>query len=369
MADALEESLERDDGSDLLAPWFTGGTLLAAALTAAIWFPAGPTVMLERVVAVLVVACPCALALAHPLTGSAGLAVAARNGLLLRSVDALFRLAEIEHIALDKTGTLTCGTPRVTAAADEALRIAAGLERSSDHPVARAIVEETARRGIPFPLGEDIVEVPGRGIDGRVDGRRWSIRTGSAGTVVLQSEGLAHTLHLQDVPRDDTASFLEQIDDLEVPVTVLTGDIAAIAERVAGSLHLPFHAELDPLRKVRWLRERARPTLFVGDGLNDAPALANAHVGIAMGTGASTSLLAADGVIARDALMPIVVGVRVARAARAAKRRSLGRSVAYNLVAVGAAMAGLVNPLVAAIGMPISSLLVIYEAAKLRRSG
>jgi len=368
MASALEVSLDRDERTDPLAPWFTGGTLLAAALTAFLWFPAGPAVALERVVAVLVVACPCALSLAHPLTGAAGLAVAARKGLLLRSVDALFRLAEIEAIALDKTGTLTSGTPRVITADDEALRLAAGLERSSDHPVARAIIAEAVRREIPLPSGEDVVEVSGVGIHGMVDGEYWSIRAGPAGTVLVESASVVHTIRLRDTPRDDVVDVVEELNALDLPITVLTGDRAPIAARVAGHLDLPFHAELDPLQKAAWLRSTDRRTLFVGDGLNDTPALAFAHVGLAMGMGASTSVLAADGVVARDGLMPVVAGLRVARAAQAAKRRSLGRSIAYNLVAVGAAMAGLVNPLVAAVLMPISSLLVVYEATRLRRT-
>ena len=367
MADALEQSLDRSERTDLLAPWFTGATLLAAGVTAAFWAPAGAEIALERVAAVLVVACPCALALARPMTGAAGLALAARKGLLLRSVDALFRLAEVEEVALDKTGTLTGGVLKVSAADDDALRIAAGLERSSDHPIARAIVEEAIRRGIPLPLGHDIVELAGWGIRGQVDGESWTIRAGSGGSVLLEGDGIVHAIHFRDSPRPDVRAAIDRIAEMGIPITVLTGDMAAVADRVAGQLGLPFHAELDPLDKAAWLRARRHPTLFVGDGLNDAPALAAADVGIAMGSGASASILAADAVVARDALMPVAAGLDIARRTRAAMRRSLGRSIAYNLVAVGAAMAGWVNPLVAAVLMPISSLLVVYEASRLRR--
>lgn len=369
MAEALESSLDRDQRRDALAPWFTAGTLIAALATAALWASSGPDVVVERVVAVLVVACPCALALARPLTGAAGLAAIARNGLLLRSVDGLLRLGEVDRVALDKTGTLTRGTLAVAAADDEALRVAAGLERASDHPVARAIVGEAIRRRIPLPTGEDVVERVGTGITGRVDGVAWSLRSGGPGVVLLEGDGLVHAIRLRDVPRDDAAVSVAALRALGLPVTVLTGDRREVGERVASAMGADVASELDPLAKVAWLRDHPERILFVGDGLNDGPALAASHVGLAMGTGATASVLVADGVVARDALGPVVTGVRIARATRRAVTWSLGRSIAYNLVAVAAAMAGFVNPLVAALLMPISSLLVVRGAAKVARLG
>lgn len=368
MAAALEESLDRDHRVDVFAPWFTGGTLVAAVVTAAIWWPVGAAITLERVVAVLVVACPCALALARPLVGASGLAVAARRGVLMRSVDALLALADVEEVALDKTGTLTHGAMTVDTASDEAIRIAAGLERSSGHPVARAIVNEAVLRGIPLPGGRDVVETPGIGVTGWVDGERWTLRSGGPGIVLLDNGDTVHPLRLRDVPRNDAALAITRLVELGLPVTVLTGDKAKIAARIGAAVGAPAVAELNPLEKVAWIRDRDRPILFVGDGLNDGPALGAASVGIAMGSGASASVLAADGVVARDALAPVAAGLRVAKATRDAVRRSLGRSVGYNLVAVGAAMAGWVNPLVAALLMPISSLLVVWEAGRVERT-
>ncbi|MFT4625071.1 MAG: Cu2+-exporting ATPase [Myxococcota bacterium] len=367
MAAALEGSLEQDQRTDALASWFTGGTLLAAGLTTVLWWPHGVDRVLQHVVAVLVVACPCALALSRPLIGAAGLAAAARHGLLLRSIDGLLRLGEVREVALDKTGTITRGTLAVAAATDEALRIASGLERSSDHPVARAIVSEAIARGIPLPTGRDVVETVGVGIRGTVDGQMWTVRAGAPGVVLVEAGTVVHTVRLRDVPRDDAGAAIASLKATGLPVTVLTGDSEAIAQRVAAQVGVPAIAGLDPLEKAAWLRARSGPTLFVGDGLNDGPALSAAYVGLAMGSGASASILVADGVVARDGLGPVAAGLRIAAATQQAVRRSLGRSIAYNLVAVGAAMAGLVNPLVAAVLMPISSLLVVAEAARLER--
>lgn len=369
MAGALEERLGADERRDPVAPWFTAATLAAAALTWSGWTLAGSAGALEATVAVLVVACPCALALAHPLTAASGLAAAARRGLLLRSGDALVDLGAVELVALDKTGTLTRGTPEVVEASDADLRIAAGLERSSAHPVARAVIREAAKRGIALPLGTDVVETPGSGIRGVVDGVAYALRSGGPGVLALHGPDRVGRLLLRDVPRDDASDTVAALRAQGLDVAILTGDRAEVAERVAAEVGAPVLAELDPLAKAAWIEAQARPTLFVGDGLNDGPALAAAGVGVAMGTGAAASVWAADGVISDEGVGPVVAGLQIARATRQAIRRSRRRAVVYNVVAVGAAMAGLVNPLVAAVAMPISSLLVIWEAARLGRRG
>ncbi|MBK7349235.1 MAG: heavy metal translocating P-type ATPase [Gemmatimonadetes bacterium] len=363
--------------ADRIAPWFTVGTLVVAALTLAGWWVArglGPAI--ANTVAVLVVACPCALALAHPLAAAAGLASAARRGLLLRSSDALLRLADVTVAGLDKTGTLTAGTITVTEASDATLRVAAGLERYSVHPIARAITAEAARRGIPLPQPRDVRELPGTGISGEIDGRRWSLASAGAGAVRLTAEDGTGApgpalIRLGDTTRDDARQAVEALRRLGIRSVLLTGDHAAAAKRVGQDAGIPaVQARRDPAAKSAWVRAQQQAgerVLFAGDGLNDGPALAAADVGIAMASGAASTVLVADGIVSTGALGPVVAGIRAGQAARRMVNSSLRQAIIYNVVSVGAAALGLVNPLVAAILMPISSTLVIWNATRVER--
>ncbi len=359
--------------ADRIAPWFTAATLLAAALTfAATSLAAGTEAAITRTVAVLVVACPCALALSHPLAAAAGLGAAARRGLLLRSSDALLALGRVDTAVLDKTGTVTEGELAVTAADDAALRIAAGLERYSAHPVARAVTAEAARRGIPLPRAREVREVPGVGITGIVDGKPWRLQAGRPGEIWLTSEGgKPAAIALGDRVRPDARETVATLRRLGLEVVLLSGDHPEVAHRIGREAGIAaIQARAAPAAKAAWIagqQQAGHRVLFAGDGLNDGPALAQADVGIAMGTGAATSLLAADGLVAVASLAPVVAGIRAARAAARAIRSSLRRSLVYNVLAVSAAALGLVNPLVAAILMPLSSGMVIWNAARVER--
>jgi len=377
MAEELRDATDRGprtDAPDRLAPWFTGVTLLVAALTALVWASrSGWDAALAPTIAVLVVACPCALALARPLAAAAGLGAAARRGLFLRSADALLDLAEVDLVALDKTGTVTVGQPEVLEARDETLRVASALERHSGHPIARAIVDEAVRRGIPLPTAERVDEVPGKGVTGVVDGTPWQIEAGEPGQVQLAGPGAAAgTIRLGDTMRSDSRAVVEELVALGVEAVLLTGDHPEVARQIAADAGLTVAgARMAPTEKSSWLRDRAargRVTLFAGDGVNDGPALAEARVGVAMGSGAASSVLAADGVVARPSVRPLVAGIRAGRAAAAAVRGNRIRSVAYNIGAVAAAALGWVNPLVAAILMPLSSLLVVAGALGVERA-
>jgi Cu+-exporting ATPase len=320
-------------------------------------------------VAVLVVACPCALALSHPLAAAAGLGAAARRGLLFRSSDALLDLAEVDVAALDKTGTVTGGDMTVLAADDDVLRIAAGLERYSVHPVARAITREAALREIPLPAASEVSETVGEGIEGRIDGRLWRLERGGPGRVdLVADDATRRALLLGDQIRLDSAPAVSDLQRLGLEVVLLTGDDAATAAGMAEAAGIgTVLARQTPDDKTRWIRsqtEAGHAVVFVGDGLNDGPALAAARVGIAMGTGAASSILAADGVLALPSVAPVSSAIRAARAARHAVRANLVRSVAYNVLAVGAAAAGWVNPLVAAVLMPLSSGMVLWGSSR-----
>jgi Cu2+-exporting ATPase len=360
--------------TDRLAPAFTVGTLAVAAATAlATGSMLGADTALARTVAVLVVACPCALALAEPLVGAAGLGALARRGLLVRSIDGLTALGRVDTVVLDKTGTVTWGRPKVVAASDEAIRVAAGLERFSRHPVASAIVEAAVERGIAIPVATDVREVAGQGIEGSLDGRRWRIRRGGPERVLVEDAcGTVHAIALVDVPRPAVADDVARLRRAGLRVVLLSGDDPTVAARVGRDVGVDeVMGGVDPRGKadaVRALQRAGRHVLFVGDGLNDGPALVAADVGVAMADGAASSLLAADAVLAGDRIGPILAGLAAGPVVVARIGVGLRRSLAYNVTAVGAAVAGLVNPLVAAVLMPLSSGLVIANAVGTERA-
>ena len=360
--------------ADRIAPWFTAATLIAATLTVIGWLLAGDGgTALRACVAVLVVACPCALALSRPLAAAAGLGAAARRGLMFRSADGLLDLVDVDTVGLDKTGTVTEGDLTVVSADDATLRIAAGLERFSMHPIARAIVDEAVERGIPLPRAEAVRETPGTGLAGRVDGVDWKLAAGGPGEVALSSEsGEVGRIRLGDAVRSDSAEAIAQLVDRGLEVVLLTGDHEDVAARIAAQAGVTHaRAEVDPAAKAAWVRagqERGSRVLFAGDGLNDGPALAAADVGVAMGTGAASSVLVADGVISTWSLKPLVSGFQAAAACERAIRWNQRRSIAYNIVAVSAAAAGWINPLVAAILMPASSAMVIWGSSRIEAS-
>ena len=380
MARALSEAGDKPLTRDLIdkaAPGFTAATLLAAGLTALGWstFSTAENA-LQNTIAVLVVACPCALSLARPLAVAAGLGASARRGLLLRSGEALLRMGEVDTVVLDKTGTITGGRPAVIEADDAVLRIAAGIERGSIHPIARAIVEEAVLRGIPIPAGLSIVEAAGEGIEGWVDGAAWRLCSDGPGVVALhavEASGarLVGRVRLADRLRPDAARAVAGLHAMGLEVQLLTGDHAEVAAHMAAKAGISaVQAGVGPEGKaahIRALQALGRRVLFVGDGLNDGPALAAAHVGVAMGSGAASSVLVADAVVALGALGPVEAGVRASRAAHRVLRRNLARSLTYNSLAVSAAAAGLINPLIAALLMPASSAMVVLGSTAVER--
>lgn len=372
MAEGLRDAADRGGrptSADRIAPWFTAGTLVVAFGTLVVWgVGVGWMPAMTATVAVLVVACPCALALSHPLAAAAGLGAAARRGILMRGSDALLDLAQVDTVALDKTGTVTEGALDVLAADDDVLRISAALERFSRHPVALAIVREAVRRRIPLPMAEDVRETAGSGVEGVVDGQRWALQAGDAGEVrLVGAEGQRGVVRLGDQLRADAGAAVEELRDLGLAPALLSGDHAEVARRVAVATGIArWQGEMKPVQKAEWVEEKesmGARVLFAGDGLNDGPALAAASVGVAMGTGAASSILVADGVVGVPSIAPLAGAIRAARAARRVIRVNQLRSIAYNVAAVALAAAGWIDPLVAAVLMPLSSGLVVAGAA------
>ena len=354
--------------ADRIAPVFTVATLMVASLTFAAWaFVGGVSAALPPTVAVLVTACPCALALATPTALAVAMGAAARRGAWVRDADAVLALGGIDQVMVDKTGTVTEGKPQVIDASDGALQLAAAIERGSSHPIARAILAEARQRGLALLPAREIHEVAGVGISGVVDGRTIEVGRGLTGVAVRANGELIGEILLKDRLRADTVAVLRTISQ---PISLLTGDTERAANEfqrqvTAADLRVSVAAGMSPESKARWIelaRTNGSHVLYVGDGLNDAAALQAADVGVAMSSGAEATVLAADIVVLRPSLQPVRDAIRVGVLTRQALRRNGALSIVYNVSAVTAAAFGYVDPLVAAILMPVSSLMVIVGA-------
>lgn len=344
------------------AGWMAMGAGWHAALTIAI--------------AVLIITCPCAMGLAVPAAQVVASGALMRRGLLVKDGSALERLAECDLAVLDKTGTLTLGTPRaeIGKLGPQERSIALALAQTSRHPLSCGLAAALLREGVTPTAIEDIREEGGTGLAGRWQGLTVALeKPESEGP----SDALATTLRIgetrQVIPfsdplRPDAAAAIAALAAEGLPARILSGDRAAPVAAVAATLGLPAEAEADPRAKLAALEDLKaaghRP-LMVGDGLNDGPALAAAHASIAPGTASDASQQAADAVFIGEPLMPVALAVRVAKACMPIVRQNFGFSIAYNALAVPLALTGQVTPLVAAIAMSVSSLVVIANSLRL----
>lgn len=355
-------------------------TLAAAAFVGGWALGLGPREALLRAAAVLIVTCPCALGLAVPAVQVAASSRLFRRGVLVKSGAALERLAEIDHVVFDKTGVLTEGRPRLLSDLPAVISAAAPLARASRHPLARALAERAGAGRV----ATDVVEVAGLGVEGLIDGRR--ARLGRAEFVgVAPSPGGESELWFGfdgatkvrltffDPVRPDAARAIADLRGLGLTVEILSGDLPAPVGRVAKAAGVTqWRAGLTPFDKsaaVTLLQGTGRKVLMVGDGLNDAAALALAHASMAPGTALDASQNAADLVFLNGDLAAVAQAIRVARAARARAMENFAFSALYNLVAAPAAVLGLVNPFVAAIAMSGSSLVVMLNALRMSWAG
>jgi Cu2+-exporting ATPase len=374
--------------ADRAATWFVSRVLIGAGVVLAAWLYVDPSRAFEATLAVLVATCPCALSLATPTAITAATAALARRGLLVTRADALEALARATDVVFDKTGTLTLGRPRLERVgaldggrAEHHLALAAALERASEHPLAHAF------DGVEAPAATDVRVHPGRGVEGTVDGRR--LRIGTAAYVAelagmapaapseagayLGAEGrwLA-TFTFGDSPRDEAPGAVAGLRALGLEPRIASGDHADAVAATARQLGIgTWRARLLPEQKLAWvreLRESGRHVLAVGDGINDAPTLRAADVSVAMGTGSSLAQASADLVALHGDLQTLPLAVRTARRTTAIVRQNLVWSAAYNLVSLPLAALGLIAPWVAALGMSLSSLLVVLNALRLSQS-
>jgi Cu2+-exporting ATPase len=338
---------------------------------------------LTSAIALLIITCPCALGLAVPAVQIVASNRLFRAGVLVKTGDALERLAEADSVLFDKTGTLTVGRPQLANACcleDGVLERAATLARASKHPLARAI----AKAAGPGSVAANVRETAGEGIEGFVDGKRarlgradWAGAArggGEASELWFAVEGDEPVrFTLRDALRSDARETIAALQARGLAIELLSGDRAEAVEAAARELGVAaWRAAVDPTRKaarLEELRAAGHRTLMVGDGLNDAAALALAHVSISPGSAVAASEAAADMVLQGDTLAPIVEAIDVARSARLRVFENFAFAAAYNAIAVPLAALGLVTPLIAAVAMSASSLLVMLNAARLMARG
>jgi P-type Cu2+ transporter len=353
-------------GVSTFAGWMIAGAPWEQALTYAI--------------AVLIITCPCALALAVPAVQVAATSRLFDSGIIIKAPDALERLAMVDTIVLDKTGTLTTGTMRLingTGASDEVLAKAAGLAANSRHPYARAIVEEAKRRGIGLRPADGVEEIAGAGL--RRHGARGVMQLGSStwvggvdapGLWFRDEDGSTTAFSFTDSLRPDAQETLERLRRSGYGLEILSGDRRDAVGKVAGELGVStWKGEVKPDEKlfhIEALRGQGREVLMVGDGLNDAPALAAGRASLSPASATDIAQTAADGVMQGERLSPVAETLAVARAAQALALQNFAISIAYNIVCVPLAVAGYVTPLIAALAMSASSIAVTANAVRLR---
>jgi len=369
-----------DRAAQIYAPAVHGlglATFIGWLLLGASWQTA-----LTYAIAVLIITCPCALALAVPAVQIAAASRLFRQGVIVKSADGLERLAETDLVVFDKTGTLTLGRPQLLGGdliSDDALTAAARLASASKHPYARAIVEAAETCGLLVKTADDVREEPGRGLERILP--HGEERLGSAGWCGVASDGTEGEVwyrrdwqvpvrfRFADALRADAAETVAALKRRGYDVALLSGDRAGVVEDIAHRSGIDtWRAALKPADKIAWLDARAGEglkVLMAGDGLNDAPALAAAHASISPATAADISQRAADFVFQGARLAPVVEAIATARRARAMALQNFAVAAGYNAICVPLAMAGLVTPLIAAIVMSTSSIVVTLNAARL----
>jgi len=384
--------------ADNIAGYFTLALLLATAVIGVAWWVIEPQRILEIVLTVLVVSCPCALSLAAPAAFAAAGAHLVQRGLLLTRGHALEALARVTHVVFDKTGTLTLGKPVVldtVSCADidrnECLKIAASLEKTSEHPLAKSFAAAALNQ--PLYHVEGSRNIPGEGVSGAIDGQFYTLGNtklaplahanhgfamidmnryppGASVVWLSQDDTLLAAFVLADKPRPHAAQLVAELESMGLQVSMLSGDSVEAVGHFARSIGIR-HAQgalspADKLGKLRELQQQGAVVAMVGDGINDAPVLAGAQVSIAMGSGTQMARATGDVVLLSEDLLEIAHGVSTSRFGISVIRQNFAWALGYNLIALPFAATGLISPWMAAIGMSVSSLVVVLNALRLR---
>ncbi|KHS49418.1 MAG: copper-translocating P-type ATPase [Zymomonas sp.] len=412
VADAQRSRAPIQRLADTVSGWFVPVVIAIAAIAFIVWSLIGPSPAmgygLIAAVAVLIIACPCALGLATPMSIMVGVGRGAQAGILIKNAEALERMEKVDTLVVDKTGTLTEGKPAVVAIetaegfdADEVLRLAASLERSSEHPLALAIVREAEARGFAISEPSSVDQPVGKGITGTVDGRilvagnarfmgESGIATGALAERAdrMRSEGAtaiflaidgkaAGAIGIADPVKETTPAALKALGEAGIHVIMLTGDNRVTAEAIARRLGIAeVEADVLPDQKsaiVKRLRDQGKIVAMAGDGVNDAPALAAADVGIAMGSGTDVAIESAGVTLLKGDLTGIVRARHLSHATMANIRQNLFFAFAYNVAGIPVAAGALyplfgllLSPIIAAAAMALSSVSVIGNALRLK---
>lgn len=389
--------------ADTIVPWFVLATLICAGLTFLIWSEHFELALMAAT-SVLIITCPCALGMATPMSIAVASGLGAKHGILVKNGEVLETLSKVTHFVFDKTGTLTEGKMRVqqllvadTQDADRLLMLAAAVERFSEHSVAQAVVREADERQLDYrsKIVSDFHAHSGLGVEAQLDGQRillGSLEWLKRNDVTLSERLLAELagveeqaktcihcavagqhvamLVLADTLRADAQGLVNTLRDAGIGMTLLSGDRRPVAEAIARQLGgMDVIAEVLPQDKdrvIQQLQQRGECVAMVGDGINDAPALIRANVGIALGSGTDVSVESADIVLMKSELDKVRLATLLSRRTLRTIKQNIGMSFVYNSIMVPLAMMAHVTPLVAAITMPISSLLVIGNAARIR---
>jgi len=399
--------------ADLVAGWFVPTVIAVSVIAFAAWSIWGPSpafsYALVAAVSVLIIACPCALGLATPMSIMVGVGRGAAAGILIRNAEALERLEKVDTLVVDKTGTLTVGKPTLSTVGSfgdlpeaEILRLAASLERGSEHPIGTAILAGARARGLTTAGVEGFASPAGKGVSGRVEGRSLllgnasflreaevdvaaadaradALRQDGATVVLLAVDGKVEgLLSMSDPIKETTPEALKRLHEAGLRIVMLTGDNRRTAASVAARLGIDaVEAEVlpeDKARIVQRLKQEGRVVAMAGDGINDAPALAAADVGIAMGTGTDIAIESAGITLVKGDLLGIARARHLSRATMANIRQNLFFAFVYNAAGVPIAAGALyplfgitLSPIFAAAAMALSSVSVIGNALRLRR--
>lgn len=392
--------------ADRIVPWFVSLTIFLGAATFLFWVGTDFEIALMAATSVLIITCPCAFGLATPMAIAVASGVGARHGVLIKNGGVLEMLSSIRHIVFDKTGTITEGKLGVRNLhlqegwnSKQFYHVAYALERYSEHPVAKAIVLQAEKQlgdVVRDSVAENFTYSPGAGISGVVDGRECLLGTASwmeqhgvvcseelhdfsvecerkaESVVFLSVEGVCvGVISLADKLRSGVSLLLSRLRQQGMRLSLLTGDRQKVAESIVSEIggEISVIAEVLPDGKadvIRKLQKSGEQVAMVGDGINDAPALTVADVGIAMGSGTDVSVECADIVLLSSELEQVELANRLSQRTLLTIRQNIGISILYNVIMVPLAMMALITPLVAAISMPVSSLLVIGNAARIR---
>ncbi len=388
--------------ADRIVPWFVATTLVLASTTFIYWLSTDFELALMAATAVLIITCPCAFGLATPMAIASASGLGARHGILVKNGAVLETLSHIDHFVFDKTGTLTAGHMQVESIVtneeqheNELLALVTSVEKFSEHSIARAIVCAAKACDLAIPLANNVQSRPGFGIKGTVNNVNILIGTSAwlekhhvqsnpelqKQTAYYEARGTtcvhiainsveAGLIAVADTLRPDAKALIDALRSNDMRLTLLSGDrqqvVDAIAEQLGGMHTIAEVLPEDKDRIIRELQQGGAKVAMVGDGVNDAPALIRADVGIALGSGTEVSGDNADIVLMSNELEKVHLATQLSRRTLRTIRQNIGISIAYNIIMVPLAMAALITPLVAAISMPVSSLLVIGNAARIR---